>query len=136
MFLFIDKGGGMISEDGLKELVLYLAHPDRDMVAAVYADVEVFHNGHHTCCKNNPSYSSTLVKERVILNTPFLVKGEVVPAFHEKIENLYLWDGLMELTKRALLGHYPKPLFTSSDGLKNKDLSTDYRIINGIHFKQ
>lgn len=136
LYMFLGEDNNFTDAGALGRMVDYLAHPDNKIAAALYTDINILHDRKFVCVKHNPSYSSHLLQRRVMLNVPFLVKSQMVPLFNDKIETLNLWDGLLTIMRQALIYHLAEPLCSLDKGLRNRDLSKDFKMLNGIHFKQ
>lgn len=134
LFVLLGDNCDLLDEDSLQAITDYLWSEDCIDIGAVYSDILITDKMGPVCVKNNPAYSSHLVNERIAMNIPFVCKKAILPHFNEELKKLYLWDGMLWLMKHTLLYHIPKPLFQLKDGMDQRDVRAEVKIINETHY--
>jgi hypothetical protein len=134
LFVFLGEGYNFDTDKSLQTMI-DIAMSDKFIgFAGVYSDMRVVHEGKEICCRYNPSYGIELVKKKVPLNVPFMISSKLFPTFHEEIQHLSLWDGILSIMADTMLFHVPKPLFTIDNALSSAQISEEINIINGYYF--
>ena len=134
LLVFIDESYEFSSEDSLSELVEDFSGEDLNIVGAAYTDIQGIIEGYSFPIKINPSFNERLYKEKFIINSPFIMRSNLNIEFHEGIEFVSLWDGLLSLMKKTIVFHLPKQYFRITNLLSpNPQISEEIKLIHEIY---
>ena len=134
LFFFMGADYNFAYDNSLTRMVDELWRDDRIHVGAVYTDLILCDEGERLCSVFNPAYDIGMSDKSRIMNIPFLVKSAIVPSFNTKLNELYLWDGMLQLVKNVMVFHMPCALIDIYNAMTMKLIPEEIQIIQNKHY--
>lgn len=134
-FIFLGEDFDFAHPGVLTELVEFMQEPRLVGFGGIYADINVMEGGRFICNRHNPSYDIKLLKQRAVLNFPFLLSCRYgLPKFTKGLDVLSLWDGMIQCMASCPMYHLPRPMFTMKNTLANVQIEHEIALINETHY--
>jgi len=131
MFLFMNKNTNFLEKHSLETWVKTLFF--HSIYGGSYTDLAMLNKEGKTVNYHiNPSYNAKkIISNNRVINSPLLIKTQVLDSFDKSLSILYMWDFLIRLCKKTLIYHVARPILTRLNNEEdNLDITKEYQVIN------